>query len=77
MVLGFFPSEAQAANARQHPALVQKEIYLLITEDKCHFHISLFSMYLGCIFCVSHDVMKEIIIFLNDVRACALLQVVS
>jgi hypothetical protein len=46
MVLGFFPNEAQAANARKHPALVPKEIYPSITKEKCHFHISLLSMYL-------------------------------
>jgi hypothetical protein len=50
MVLRFFPNEAQAANARQRPALVQKEIYLLITKGKCHFHISLLSMYLAVFF---------------------------
>jgi hypothetical protein len=41
VVLEFFSNEAQAANARQRPALVQKEIYLLITEEKYHFRVSL------------------------------------
>jgi hypothetical protein len=68
MVLEFFSNEAQAANARQRPALVQKEIYLLITEEKYHFHVSLLSNVSYCIFHVSHVVGNHI--FLNHVRAC-------
>jgi hypothetical protein len=65
-----FPQWSSGFKCKLASCPFQKEIYLLITEEKLDFHVSLLSNVSCCIFRVSHVVVKEIIISLNHVRAC-------